>query len=336
VHRLGQSARSVSETGRSAGRYMYTRSAMRISTSRLCALATCLAALVASGDCVDWECSDEGGCWPQNWLLGAQKAGSTSAAEMLFQPPFSMCGAEKIGVNEGKPTYYHKETHFFDRNRMVNRPMIDKHEKSVSSSQRDDRMEYFNFAPENFTALYPAAKRGDCPHGMLEATPSNIRSAFESHLPSLLKAWMPSTLIPHLRFMVVVREPISRGLSLYNHHAYLEITETTLHTHPGIDRQTGGWFDPCFRKEWGGFEAYSRCHLRLARMFAKEKNMSDQLPVDVHEWENVTAILDLGLGRLPFESSSGTLWTGIYEPQIQSFLTTFSRKQMFIIEVSRT
>jgi len=132
-----------------------------------------------------WLCA-EGRCWPQSWVLGAQKGGSTTLWRWLYDSA-GVCGAA------GQPSHYDKdsdgkETHFWTERA-----------PDLPAEQR----------AALFTALYPESKRWECPGGFAEATPDNL---YFKQAPWLLRAAMPAALRPALRFVVSLREPIARGL----------------------------------------------------------------------------------------------------------------------------
>lgn len=182
------------------------------------------------------------GCWPRVWLLGAQKSASVSLYRFLNQV-LGICGADIQGVNAGKANFYHKETHFW---------------------QRDDT------SADAFTALYPF--RDDCRRGYLEASPANLRTW---DVPPRLRAAVPAGLASSLRFVAVLREPVSRDLSLYNQK--LAERRTTV----------------------GSYEAYVRHNL---------ETFNHSRPRD------------------------SLLWHGIYAPQLERWLQSFSRSQILLFE----
>jgi len=94
-----------------------------------------------------------------------------------------------------------------------------------------------------FTALYPASKLPGCPNGFVEATP-------QLHSPSaarLLHAALPPPFESKLRFVVVLREPIARDLSAFNHQM----------------RINRSWCPKCLltSSTHQSYESYSRCRL---------------------------------------------------------------------------
>ena len=163
----------------------------------------------------------EGGCWPATWILGGQKCGSTSVWSWLTRN-HNVCGAV---VPPKKPAWFEKETHFWDSDWVSH----------VSHLAPAD-------AARQFTALYPASKLKECPNGFGEATPANIRSA---EAPRLLRAALPAPFRSELRFIAVLREPIARDLSAYNHQTRIGVS----------------WCSACRPGGNATYETYARCRL---------------------------------------------------------------------------
>jgi len=152
----------------------------------------------ARRNCVDDQ------CWPLAFLIGVQKSATTAVANFLVQ---------KAGLSYGKggkgcmelPVWEAnlpdaKETHAFDKY------YVDHPEENTS----------------RFTCLFrPPA---DCAKdeeetcdgavGFMESTPNYFSS--DDAQPTLL-ARMPPELLQQSRFVVILREPVSRALSWFNH-----------------------------------------------------------------------------------------------------------------------
>lgn len=129
-------------------------------------------------------CDDSGNCFPRYYLLGAQKAGTTSVFQMLSAADL-ICGATANDPN----SYKYKEAHFFDLNYVAD--------------------------ASKYAALYPTSSKCDGSNFM-DATPNYL---FDHDVPtrmSELFKLMPSSLLPHMRMIAILREPISRDLSIYN------------------------------------------------------------------------------------------------------------------------
>ena len=125
-----------------------------------------------------WLCDERGGCWPQTWIIGGMKCGSTSFFYWLHNNR-RVCAAavvEHVSSNS-------KETNFWTRN----------------STRNSDGAA--------FPTLYPAARRGECAGGFVEATPTNMRVPAT---PGALANALPAAFRGALRF--VDPEEVETGL----------------------------------------------------------------------------------------------------------------------------
>lgn len=139
--------------------------------------------IASEGEGLPNLCGDPGSCWPQIWIIGAQKAGSTSIYNML-KKGYGICGAI---VRHGSPRYYEKETH-------------------IDFGQTGD--------PRKFTSLYSNVQRPQCRGRFMEATPNRLRDPYVS---SRLSHFIPRRFQKGLRFVVMLREPQARDFSWYEH-----------------------------------------------------------------------------------------------------------------------
>lgn len=119
---------------------------------------------------------------PRALLIGAQKAGTSAVADWLFDHG----GYCRPKVFDGEPDFYSKEVHFFD---------ID--------SRYCKGLKFYS-------------KRFDGCDG-LDATPDTLQFAERVHSCYAAAGGNQSRLV---KIMVILREPILRELSLYNHLAY--------------------------------------------------------------------------------------------------------------------
>lgn len=122
---------------------------------------------------------------PNVLLVGALKAGTTAIAEWLFAN--GVCHPE---VMAGEPDYYAKEVQFFDQ-----------------QSRYEQGLQFY-------------AKRWQrCKDSIfaMDGTPNTL--SFPSHVESIYKEAGGSHL-RELKVIVVIREPVSREVSLYNHKVY--------------------------------------------------------------------------------------------------------------------
>lgn len=121
---------------------------------------------------------------PNVLLIGAQKAGTTSVSEWLFDS-----GVCRPKVFDGEPIHYGKEVHFFDTPR---------YEHGIEFYAKRFR----HCADENNLQL------------VMDATPEMLRYPERVH-ETYMHA--PPEFLSSLKLMVILREPLSRELSLYNH-----------------------------------------------------------------------------------------------------------------------
>ena len=145
--------------------------------------------------------------WPTVFILGVQKGGTTALAHFLFAHPL-FCN------NTGG-----KESHFFNPRNFRKSPQAHK-----------NAMDYFRVTgvdPKCSRAVRAAdwekASTGEGPPILngrvhkqgrhLDATP--LLGWGKAH--QQMFASTPSALHPHLKFIVLLREPLSRDLSMYNH-----------------------------------------------------------------------------------------------------------------------
>lgn len=137
-----------------------------------------------------FEFDDDSMVLPNVLLIGAQKAGTSAIAEWLFD-----AGVCRPRAFDGEPWYYNKEVQFFDQPHRYHKGVgfYAKRFQQCNSSQY-----------------------------AMDATPNTI--SFPDHVESIFKSAGESHL-RKLKVIVVLREPVSRELSLYNHKVF-EYMET--------------------------------------------------------------------------------------------------------------
>jgi len=122
---------------------------------------------------------------PNILFLGAQKAGSSSLANWLFEG--GICHAKSF---PGEPSYFAKEAHFFDK---------------------DDR---FGQGVKFYARRFQHCLESGNTEFIMDATPDYLtypERIFEFYFK------IEADALSKLKLMVVLREPISRELSLCNH-----------------------------------------------------------------------------------------------------------------------
>ncbi len=130
---------------------------------------------------------------PSVQLIGAQKAGTSSIAKWLFEGGF-----RRPRVFDGEPWYYRKETHFFDIDWNFNR--------GIDFYARRFRVDE--------TAADGSANAGD-DAPILDATPDTL--AFAQRVYEVYQSVGRAATV---KIIVILRDPIPRELSLYNHLAH--------------------------------------------------------------------------------------------------------------------
>lgn len=121
---------------------------------------------------------------PTVQLIGAQKAGTSAIADWLFQDG----GFCRPKVFDGEPWYYGKEVHFFD--------LYERYRRGVGF--------YAQRFPQDGSLT-------------LDATPDSL--PFPNRVFSTYKA-AGNDSVNTLKIIVVLRDPLMRELSLYNHLAF--------------------------------------------------------------------------------------------------------------------
>ena len=150
-------------------------------------------------------CSNDG-CWPGVYLIGAQKAATTSLSSALagvlclalYRPnedtvePPAVAGLDKLHAStEAGGAVQCSEVHAWDG----------------SLTKFNALLEH----PQRYSRLFRAA---ECPRRQfLDATPD----LHHWLAPVRMRNIVPPTVLPQLRLIAVLREPIARDLSYFNH-----------------------------------------------------------------------------------------------------------------------
>jgi len=141
------------------------------------------------------ECTADRGpskLWPRVYLLGVAKAGSTALSTSLFGHP-RLCKSSRAA---GAPAFMDKEVHFFDK-------------------QYRKGSKYYL---ERFRTSSDCQKKGIFKKGNnvtgVDATPGYIGKPKSL---VMMKKMIPECIHKDLRFILVLREPLSRDLSWFNH-----------------------------------------------------------------------------------------------------------------------
>jgi hypothetical protein len=126
---------------------------------------------------------------PTVQLIGAQKAGTSAVADWLFEEG----GFRRPRVFDDEPWYYSKEVHFFDDERRYQQGVEFYGKRFLQSRVENDLDRTIDATPDTL----PFADR--------------VRSVYEAAKGEQVKT---------VKIIVILREPVSRELSLYNHLAF--------------------------------------------------------------------------------------------------------------------
>jgi hypothetical protein len=161
---------------------------------------------------------------PNVLLIGAQKAGTSTLAEWFFRN-----GVCKANVFPNEPKFYHKEVHFFDEK--------DRYTQGVDFYAK--RFEHCRArGGKNYSNPYSTASSASL-NAIVDLTPSYLRHA--SKVSSLYNEWTDAK--KALKILVILREPVAREMSRYNHMRFLNFTVL-----PSFDEFTDLVLVPCFLK----------------------------------------------------------------------------------------
>ena len=124
-------------------------------------------------------------------LVGVQKAGSTAVSKWLFSLK-STCKAQRF---DNEPAYFWKEVHFFDN------------------------QEQFKHGKEFYARQIEHCSSSDL---VIDATPdyTTFATRIGDFYRQLRMISSPNGHISNLNVMMILREPVSRELSAYNHQKY--------------------------------------------------------------------------------------------------------------------
>lgn len=213
---------------------------------------------------------DDFGCWPDTWVIGCQKCGSTALAVAL-RVHLDVCGAELTGINQNKSAYFKKEPHYWDRVAGTGVPI----------------------RTSDFTALFPSDKEGCA--GFMDATPNYL---LNENIPVLLGEAMPLAAKDFARFIVVLREPIARDLSSYNHQRY-----------DGTDWQ---WGCPATQL---AYDDYVNCQVDIYKDIVEQGDRPIREVLD-----DIARIMQL------------TIWGSLYVVHIDAWMSQFARSQILVLQ----
>jgi len=139
--------------------------------------------------------------WPRLFILGAQKAGTTSVFRALMEHPnFCFAVTDKL-----EPMSYEKEVHYFDLNGRF------KKDPSFYCSRFSKCVPCSSYEPD----CDPARDERLTEEGMLhvDSTPAYLDFSIAERMG---KTFSPSAR-KNMKFIAILREPVGRMVSWYNH-----------------------------------------------------------------------------------------------------------------------
>lgn len=185
-------------------------------------------------------------CRPTIYIIGAQKGGTTSLANFLFR--YSMFCRNNGRIGQGKESHYF--TNVLQQRQGRRERESARGGRSAGKESKGERMRggdgihheqqhakrakpfaYYTITGSDDKCMLARAQKGDYERALegkgppilsgrlykrgkhVDATPVLSYPGFAAVLSSAL----PPALLPRLRFIVLLREPLSRDISMYNH-----------------------------------------------------------------------------------------------------------------------
>ena len=244
------------------------------------------------------SCGDEG-CWPSMYLVGAQKA-STTALFQLLRTSSGICGAK---ARPGSfPAASYKEVHFFDNDGV---PWEGAEGARANASL--------------YTRLF---RREECAsRRFLDATP---QYQYSWHAPMRMRLFVPETWRSRVRMITILREPLSRDLSYYNHRVDENLQRSNW---------TLGWYDGLVPVQ--KFCLAPTVHRGRPRLPRYE----DEVRCEAERWNG--CLESAGVGRPLREQYEhcmaagryhGSIVRGVYAMHLARWKRYFSRQQILVLQ----
>jgi len=157
--------------------------------------------LSSSSGCLNRNLAKDNVTLPNVLLIGVQKSGTSSLASWMRR--VGICMSE---VQPGEPSHYEKEAHYFDY-------------FNTTGKKRKYDFDHSKIYARRFAHCCTGQSKTKSEILAMDATPAtvlfpkSVRITFDSVDPT-------GELAKRAKFMIILREPISRELSFYNHYAY--------------------------------------------------------------------------------------------------------------------
>ena len=239
------------------------------------------------------SCGDEG-CWPSMYLIGAQKA-STTALFQLLRTSSGICGAKPRPGSYAAASY--KEAHFFD----------------------NDGVPWERAHTSLYTRLF---RREDCAsRRFLDATP---QYQYSWHAPMRMRLFVPEAWRPRVRLVTILREPLARDLSYYNHRVDENLRRP---------EWTRAWYDGLVPVQ--KFCLAPTVHRGRPRLPRYE----DEAQCEADRWK--ACLASAGVGRPLHEQYEhcvtggeyrGSIARGLYAMHLARWKRYFAREQILVLQ----
>ena len=226
------------------------------------------------------------------YLIGAQKA-STTALFQLLRTSSGICGAKPRPGSYAAASY--KEAHFFD----------------------NDGVPWERAHTSLYTRLF---RREDCAsRRFLDATP---QYQYSWHAPMRMSLFVPEAWRPRVRLVTVLREPLARDLSYYNHRVDENLRRS---------EWTRAWYDGLVPvQKFCLAPTVHRGHPRLPRY-------EDEAQCEADRWS--ACLESAGVGRTLREQYEhcvtggeyrGSIARGLYAMHLDRWKRYFAREQILV------
>lgn len=235
---------------------------------------------------------DDDGCWPTFYLMGAQKSATTSLWTKMINQRL-VCSADLKGTEYEKCTACDgKETHFFTSPREP-----DGSEMAINGHIWEKE----NFLRSDYTILWKkqVMEQKGCER-FIEATPAM------QHRTAALRMFkfIPGHLHSEVRIVLLLREPISRDLSWYNHQ---------------VDDYNQGLTGIAGLTKLPPYDEYVAEEEKVFQRCVKLQG-GDRIKASEHCFTS------------DGDPQSALVW-GMYETQVKRVLRHWDRKQVFIAQM---